>query len=944
MTDSDQHLPDIVPVSIEDEMERSYLAYAMSVIVSRALPDVRDGLKPVHRRILYAMKDGGYDWTKPYRKSARIVGDVMGLYHPHGDSAIYDTMVRMAQDFSMRLPLVDGQGNFGSMDGDPAAAHRYTEARLAKSAEGLLRDIDKETVDFVPNYDESTMEPSVLPAEFPNLLVNGAGGIAVGMATNIPPHNLGEVVDACLAYIDNPGITVEELMEFVPGPDFPTGGSILGRTGIRDAYHTGRGSVVMRAKAEIQEIRKDRFAIVVTEVPYQVNKARMMERIGEIVRDKIVEGISDLRDESDRDGVRVVIELKRDSVPEVVLNQLYRFTGMQTSFGVNMLALNQGRPEQLNLRDIIVAFIAFREQVITRRTAFLLRKARDRAHVLAGLLVALNNIDEMITLIRAAADAPEARMKMTAREWSAEGVADFIGIIDDPGHGVVDGHYRLSDAQARAILELRLQRLTGMERSKLVDETRDLAEHISAYLEILQSRERLQTVMREELGTAKDSFATPRRTVLEENEFEHDIEDLIQREDMVVTVSLNGYIKRVPLSTYRAQHRGGKGRAGMSTREEDVVNRLFVANTHTPILFFTSRGMVYQMKVYRLPLATPQARGKAMVNLLPLQEGEWIQTVMPMPTEEESWPDLHIMFATSAGTVRRNTLSDFTRIMRNGKIAMKLDDGEQLISVQPCSADNDVLLATRGGKAIRFQVSDVRVFQGRDSMGVRGVKLAKGDTVVSMSILRHVDYQSVPSTDQHEREVYLRQTSHLRRVTGDGNGNAEEIEPPVFRLGEERLARLGAEEEFILTVTANGVGKRTSAHEYRITKRGGQGIWNLDMTDKAGDVVSAFPVNHSDEIMLVTDSGQLIRCAVDEIGIKGRRTQGVWVFRVSDDEHVVSVSLIGEDAGPGNGDDSNELDPDFDTPIDNTPEDDSLGEQPAEKAGDADAGDADPQA
>jgi DNA gyrase subunit A len=941
VTDLDQHLPDIVPVSIEDEMERSYLAYAMSVIVSRALPDVRDGLKPVHRRILYAMKDGGYDWTKPYRKSARIVGDVMGLYHPHGDSAIYDTMVRMAQDFSMRLPLVDGQGNFGSMDGDPPAAHRYTEARLAKSAEGLLRDIDKETVDFVPNYDESTMEPSVLPAEFPNLLVNGAGGIAVGMATNIPPHNLGEVVDACLAYIDNPGITVEELMDFVPGPDFPTGGSILGRSGIREAYHTGRGSVVMRAKAEIQEIRKDRFAVVVTEVPYQVNKARMMERIGEIVRDKIIEGISDLRDESDRDGVRVVIELKRDAVPEVVLNQLYRFTAMQTSFGVNMLALNQGRPEQLNLRDIIFAFIAFREQVITRRTAFLLRKARDRAHVLAGLLVALNNIDEMIALIRAAADAPEARMKMTVRDWSAEGVADFIAIIDDPGHGVVDGRYRLSDAQARAILELRLQRLTGMERSKLVEETRDLAEHISAYLEILQSRERLQAVMREELGTAKEAFATPRRTVLEENEFEHDIEDLIQREDMVVTVSLNGYIKRVPLSTYRAQHRGGKGRSGMSTREEDVVNRLFVANTHTPILFFTSRGMVYQMKVYRLPLATPQARGKAMVNLLPLQAGEWIQTVMPMPVEEESWADLHIMFATSGGTVRRNALSDFTRIMRNGKIAMKLVDGEQLISVQPCSADNDVLLATRGGKAIRFQVSDVRVFRGRDSMGVRGVKLAKEDSVVSMSILRHVDYQDVPGTDQHEREVYLRQTAHLRRVTGDGNGNGEEMEPPIFRLDEERLARLGAEEEFILTVTTNGVGKRTSAHEYRVTNRGGQGIWNLDLTDKAGDVVSAFPVNHSDEIMLVTDSGQLIRCAVDEIGIKGRRTQGVWVFRVSDDEHVVSVSLIGEGAGQDDGDGAGE--PDADTPNDNVPDNDPPGDGPADKAGDADGGDADAQ-
>jgi DNA gyrase subunit A len=908
VTDSDQHLPDIAPVSIEDEMKRSYLDYAMSVIVSRALPDVRDGLKPVHRRILYAMKDGGYDWTRPYRKSARIVGDVMGMYHPHGDSAIYDTMVRMAQDFSMRLPLVDGQGNFGSMDGDPPAAHRYTEARLAKSAEGLLRDIDKDTVDFVPNYDESTTEPSVLPAEFPNLLVNGAGGIAVGMATNIPPHNLGEVVDACLGYIDNPGITIEELMEIVPGPDFPTGGSILGRAGIREAYHTGRGSVIMRAKAEIQEIRKDRFAIIVSEIPYQVNKARMMERIGEIVREKIVEGISDLRDESDRDGVRVVIELKRDSVPEVVLAQLYRFTAMQTSFGVNMLALNQGRPEQLNLRDIISAFVAFREQVITRRTAYLLRRARDRAHVLAGLLVALNNIDEMIALIRAAADAPEARREMTSRDWSAEGVADFIAIIDDPGHKVIDGRYRLSDAQARAILELRLQRLTGMERSKLVEETQELAGKIAEYLEILQSRPRLLDVMREELIAAKETFSTPRRTVLEENEFEHDIEDLIQREDMVVTVSLNGYIKRVPLSAYRAQRRGGKGRSGMSTRAEDVVNRLFVANTHTPILFFTSRGMVYQMKVYRLPLATPQARGKAMVNLLPLEEGEWIQTVMPMPADEEAWGDLHVMFATSAGTVRRNALSDFTEIRRNGKIAMKLDDGDQLISVQPCTEDSDVLLATRKGKAIRFQTSDVRVFQSRGSMGVRGIRLAKDDVVVSMSILRHVEYEDVPGTDQHEREVYLRQTAHLRKLPGEGEGESkgEASPPPEFMLSEERLAMLGAAEEFILTVTSTGIGKRTSAYEYRITNRGGQGIWNMDMTDKVGDVISAFPVNHSDQIMLVTDAGQLIRCAVDEIGIKGRRTQGVWVFRVSDDEQVVSVSLIGEDSGEDSGDDDEE--------------------------------------
>ncbi len=892
MTESDQNSPDIIAVSIEDEMKRSYLDYAMSVIVSRALPDIRDGLKPVHRRILYAMKEGGYDWTRPYRKSARIVGDVMGQFHPHGDSPIYDSMVRMAQYFSMRLPLIDGQGNFGSMDGDPPAAHRYTEARLAKAAEGLLRDIDKDTVDFIPNYDETTIEPSVLPAEFPNLLVNGAGGIAVGMASNIPPHNLGEVVDACLAYVDNPKIEIDELIELVPGPDFPTGGIILGKTGIKEAYHTGRGSVVMRAKTEVQEVRKDRTAIIVSEMPYQVNKARLLERIGEIVRDKIIEGISDLRDESDRDGVRVVIELKRDAMPEVVLNQLYRYTAMQTSFGVNMLALNQGRPEQLNLRDIVAAFVAFREQVIARRTTYLLSKARDRAHVLAGLLVALNNIDEIIIEIRAAGDTQQAREALTEREWQAEAVAEFINIIDDPGHEVVDGFYKLSDAQARAILELRLQRLTGMERQKLADETKVLSEKISEYLDILQSRKSLLGLLRNELLDAKENFSTKRRTILEENEFEHDIEDLIQREDMVVTVSLKGYIKRVPLSTYRAQRRGGKGRSGMSTREEDVVDRLFVANTHIPILFFTSRGMVYQIKVYRLPLGTPQARGKAMVNLLPLEDGEWIQTVMPMPSEEESWDSLQVMFATSAGTVRRNSLSDFTNIKRNGKIAMKLAAGERLISVQPCNDYNDVLLATRDGKAIRFPVADVRIFQSRDSMGVRGIRLAKNDSVIAMSILRHIDYEDVAGTDMHEREIYLRQTAYLRRATGEMS--AADLEPPEIMLNEERLAFLGAAEEFILTITENGIGKRTSAHEYRITNRGGKGIWNIDITDKAGPVIAGFPVSHLDQIMLVTDSGQLIRCAVDEIGITGRRTQGVWIFRVEDDEHVVSVSLIGD--------------------------------------------------
>ena len=893
MTDSEQELPDIKGVSIEGEMKRSYLDYAMSVIVSRALPDVRDGLKPVHRRILYAMKEGGYDWTRPYRKSARIVGDVMGQFHPHGDSPIYDSMVRMAQDFSMRLPFIDGQGNFGSMDGDPPAAHRYTEARLAKSAEGLLRDIDKETVDFVANYDETSEEPSVLPAEFPNLLVNGAGGIAVGMATNIPPHNLGEVIDGCLAFIENRELTIEELLNIIPGPDFPTGGIILGKMGIRDAYMTGRGSIVMRAKAEIREIRKDRMAIVVSEIPYQVNKARLLERIGEVVRDKVIEGIADLRDESDRDGVRMVIELKRDAVGEVVLSQLYRHTSMQTSFGVNMLALNGGRPEQLNLKDIISAFVTFREEVVTKRTTFLLRKARERAHILAGLLVALNNIENIIALIRAAADASEARKGLAETDWPAAEVAEFIGIIDDPEHEVIDGKYRLSDAQARAILELRLQRLTGMERSKLVDETKELSEQINYYLTILQSRDKMIQVVKEELLEAKENFADERRTLLQENEFEHDIEDLIQREDMVITVSLKGYIKRVPLSTYRAQHRGGKGRSGMSTRDEDVVDRLFVANTHTPVLFFTSRGMVYQMKVYRLPLGTPQARGKAMVNLLPLEEGEWIQTVMPMPVDEDTWDDLQVMFATSAGTVRRNALSDFTNIKRNGKIAMKLEEGERLISVQPCNEKNDILLTTREGKAIRFGVSDVRIFRSRGSMGVRGIKLINGDAVVGMSVLVRVDHEAVEAAETSEREIYLKQTSYLRRSTViDQEG---EVEKPDIMLPDERLAYLGGAEEFILTVTEKGIGKRTSAYEYRTSNRGGQGVWNIDVTERSGKVVAGFPVNNSDQIMLVTDSGQLIRCIVDEIGITGRRTQGVWIFRVEDGEKVVSVSLIGDD-------------------------------------------------
>jgi DNA gyrase subunit A len=886
---------DITQITIEEEMKRSYLDYAMSVIVSRALPDVRDGLKPVHRRILFSMHENGYDSTKPYRKSARIVGDVMGKYHPHGDQAIYDAMVRMAQDFSMRLQLIDGQGNFGSMDGDPAAAMRYTEARLAKAAESLIDDIDKETVDFQANYDESSHEPKVLPARFPNLLVNGAGGIAVGMATNIPPHNFGEVIDACLAYLDNPDISIEELIELVPGPDFPTGALILGRAGIRAAYHTGRGSVVMRGRTHVEPLGKDREAIVVTEIPYQVNKARMLERIAELVRDKQIEGISDLRDESDRDGVRVVVELKRDAMADVVLAQLYRFSPLQTSFGVNMLALNGGRPEMMTLRDIISAFIRFREEVVTRRTVFELKKARERAHVLAGLLVAINNIDPVIALIRAAPDPATAREQLMARDWPATDVAPFIRLIDDPGHQVVDGTYRLSEVQARAILDLRLQRLTGLERDKLAAETKEIADKIGEFLAILQSREKLLGVIRTELAEMRSAFADDRRTAIEDLEFEQDIEDLIQREDMVVTVTYSGYIKRVPLSTYRAQRRGGKGRAGMSTREGDFVSRVFVTSTHTRVLFFSTRGIVYDLKVYKLPLGSPQARGKAMVNLLPLAEGETISTVLPLPEDEGA--DSFVMFATTNGDVRRNRLSDFVNIKANGKIAMKLQDDARLVNVRICTESQDVLLATRKGMCIRFPVTDVRVFEGRTSTGVRGIRLDKGDEIISMSMLEHAEI------DVEQRDAYLKIASAMRRSGENGEGeaaNGDARELPT--MPQEAFDAFAAGEQFILVVTEKGFGKRTSAYEYRITGRGGKGVGNIEVTERNGTVVAAFSVDRTDHIMLVTDAGQLIRCPVDDIRIAGRLTQGVTLFRVGEEERVVSVARLREDSEDGEDD------------------------------------------
>ena len=891
---------DISTVSIENEMKRSYLDYAMSVIVSRALPDVRDGLKPVHRRILYAMKENGYDSTKPYRKSARIVGDVMGKYHPHGDSAIYDAMVRMAQDFSLRLPLIDGQGNFGSMDGDPAAAMRYTEARLAKAAETLLDDIGKETVDFQPNYDESIFEPTVLPSKFPNLLVNGAGGIAVGMATNIPPHNLGEVIDACVAYVDNPMVTLEEMMEIVPGPDFPTGGIILGRAGIRAAYSTGRGSIIMRARTHVEEVSKNKEAIVVTEIPYQVNKSKMIERIAEVVRDKTVEGISDLRDESDRDGVRVVIELKREAIAEVVLAQLFRFTQLQTSFGANMLALNGGRPEMLNLRQFIQAFVDFREEVVIRRTTYELRKARERAHILAGLLVAISNLDPVIEMIRRAPDPATARESLMAEAWPANDVEDFIRLIDDPGHEVVDGKYRLSEAQARAILELRLQRLTGMERDKLTAETEELAAQIKDFLEILQSRTRRMEVIRGEMIQVRDQFATPRRTTLEENEFEHDIEDLIQREDMVVTVTHGGYIKRVPLSTYRAQRRGGKGRSGMNTKDDDFVVKVFVTNTHTPVLFFSNKGMVYQLKVYRLPLGNPQARGKAMVNLLPLDADENITTIMPLPEDEESWGDLHVMFATSSGNVRRNLLSDFTNIKSNGKIAMKLDEGDHLVNVRTCTPDDDVLLATSNSMAMRFAVTDVRVFAGRNSTGVRGIRLGEGDNVISMTIIRH----GAASSD--ERKEYLAAANAKRRLAVvDSERSAEDVardQEKAVILDQDYYAAMAENEEFILTITDDGMGQLCSAYDYRVTGRGGKGIGNMVLKNGGTCIVASFLIHPElDEIILVTDGGQIIRMPVSGVRQISRNSKGVRLFNISDDHKVVSVAQLRDE-----GDDEEE--------------------------------------
>jgi DNA gyrase subunit A len=895
----------------------------MSVIVARALPDARDGLKPVHRRILYSMHENGYEWNKPYRKSARVVGDVIGKYHPHGDQAVYDALVRMVQDFSMRVPLIDGQGNFGSVDNDPPAAMRYTEVRLHKVANALLEDIDKDTVDFQPNYDNSEREPVVLPARFPNLLVNGAGGIAVGMATNIPPHNLGEVIDGAIALIDDPALSIDDLIKIIPGPDFPTGGVIIGRAAIRAAYHLGRGSIVLRGKHTIETLRREREAIIITEIPYQVNKALMVERIGELVREKRIDGIADLRDESDRDGYRVVIELRRDAVPDVVLNQLYRFTTLQSNFPANVVALDGGRPQVMTLKDLLTAFIAFREEVVSRRTKFLLNRARDRAHILVGLAIAVANIDEVIHLIRTAPDPNAAREALMAREWPVATATALIELIDDPRHRVsAAGTARLSDAQARAILDLRLQRLTALGRDEIKEELDKLAVEIADYLDVLRSRARIQAIVKAEMTAVKDEFATPRRTTIIDQEGEMEDEDLIQREDMVVTVSHLGYVKRVPLSTYRSQRRGGKGRAGMQTREEDFVARLFVANTHTPVLFFSSRGQVYKEKVWRLPPAAPTARGRALINILPLEQDERITTIMPLPEDETSWANLDVMFATTRGTVRRNKLSDFVDVRRSGMIAMKLDEGEAIVDVQICTERDDVLLATANGQCIRFPVADVRVFTGRTSMGVRGIALENGDKVISLSILRHVDATS------EERAAYLKRASAVRRglddtadeggdaepgldEAGDGGEGADAAEAAeaagAIELGEQRYVELSAAEQFVLTISERGYGKRTSSFEYRTTGRGGKGIVAMDnrerdgsLRSKIGRLVASFPVEEADQLMLVTDGGQLIRCGVAEISIKGRKTRGVIVFTTAEAERVVSVERLSEE-GEANG-------------------------------------------
>ncbi|WP_410521126.1 DNA topoisomerase (ATP-hydrolyzing) subunit A [Candidatus Tisiphia endosymbiont of Melanophora roralis] len=867
-------------------MKGSYLDYAMSVIVSRAIPDVRDGLKPVHRRILYAMYEASNYFNKPYRKSARTVGDVMGKYHPHSDAAIYDSLVRLAQDFSLRVLLVDGQGNFGSRDGDAAAAMRYTESRLAKVAHTLLEDIDKETIDFTPNYDGSEKEPLVLPSMFPNLLVNGTNGIAVGMATNIPPHNLGEIIDACCLYVDNNDVEILELMTVVKGPDFPTAGIVLGTSGIRSAYLTGRGSILTRGRSEIEEISNNRQAIIITEIPYMVNKAKLVEKIAELVKEKRIEGISDLRDESNKDGIRVVIEIKKDAVTEVVLNQIYSYTQLQTSFGVIMLALRDGLPEVMNLKEVIAAFVNFREIVITRRTIYLLNKARDKAHILLGLMIAVSNIDEVIRIIKSSNDPASAKEQLMQRTWDASSIIDLVKLVDDRAMIADDGKCYFTETQTKAILEMRLQRLTAMEKNKLENDLAELATEISGYTDILASREKLLDILKNELIRIKDEFATPRLTSIELGDFDQDIEDLIQREEMVVTVTLGGYIKRVPLATYRAQKRGGKGRSGLSMRDEDITTQIFVGSTHTPMLFFSNTGQVYSLKLYKLPLGNPQSKGRPIVNILPLKEGERINNIMPLPENQDEWDSLNIIFATSQGNIRRNDLSDFKRIQSNGKIAIRLDDNDHLIDVKVCKDEDHVLLATKAGKAVRFPASSVRVFKSRTSDGVRGMRIAASDYVISMTILKGI------ACTMEEREAYLSIPIENRLLIAGG----KEFTPEEFgvHLSKEQILEMAISEEFILTVSENGFGKRSSAYEYRITNRGGSGIVNMDVSDKTGLVVGVMPVDMSDELMLITNNGKLIRCKLESVRITGRNTSGVILFKTEQGEKVVSTALIAD--------------------------------------------------
>ena len=888
MSDIIDENSEISNINLDTEMRQSYLDYAMSVIVSRALPDARDGLKPVHRRILYSMYENNYEWNKPYRKSARVVGDVIGKYHPHGDQSIYDALVRMAQPFSMHLPLIEGQGNFGSVDGDPPAAMRYTEVRMEKISQHLLNDLDKETVDFQENYDNSESEPIVIPAEFPNLLVNGAGGIAVGMATNIPPHNLGEITDACLLLLDKPEASIDELIEIVPGPDFPTGGIILGQSGSRSAYSTGKGSIIIRGKVSIEDLPKDKKAIIISEIPYQLNKVSLIEKIAELVREKTIDGITDLRDESDRNGMRIYIELRKDAVPDVILNQLYRYTQLQTSFGANTVALDRGNPKTLNLKELLECFLDFREEVVTRRIKFLLNKARDRAHILVGLAISVSNIDEIIKLIRSSKSPSDAKEKLMKKEWPAKDVKSLIELIDDPRHSLSKkGLCKFSDEQARAILELRLQRLTAIGKEDIENEMDELKKNIEDYLLTLKSKEKVIDIIKKELTEIKDNFSIPRRTEIVDYIDDVQDEDLIKKEEMAVTVSHSGYIKRVPLSTYRSQNRGGKGRSGMQTKDEDFVTNIFVANTHQPILFFSSTGMVYKLKTYLLPISSPQAKGKALINLLPLSEGEVITTIMPLSENEDDWKDLYVMFATSTGGIRRNNLSDFLRINKNGKIAMKPSEGESIISVQTCTDDNDILLATKKGQCIRFSVDKVRVFASRSSTGVRGIKLDKNDSVMAMSILNHVEGE----TD--EFRAYLKASSIMRRAKDDTEESIAD-EDVSLELSTERYAELAAKEQVILTVASNGQGKRTSSYEYRLTNRGGKGVISMMLTKSNSDMVSSFPIDENDEIMLIDDNGQLIRCPVSGIRIMGRNTQGVKIFNISEDSSVVSVERVVE--------------------------------------------------